>query len=155
PVKDDQLQKDFKDANDGAVKAVKDFDSWLGEQEKAANNGYALGPDKFKAMLKQTEGVDIDLAQLEQIAQKDLQRNLDAMKAECDKYAPGASLIECSNKASAHKAEGTDVVQAATAQLGDLRKFIQEKDILTIPGTEEAKVAQAPPYKAWNFAYIN
>ena len=26
---------------------------------------------------------------------------------------------------------------------------------MTIPGTEEAKVAQAPPYKAWNFAYIN
>jgi uncharacterized protein (DUF885 family) len=155
PVKDDQLQKDFKDANDGAIKAVKEFDSWLGEQEATANNGYALGPDKFKAMLKQTEGVDIDLAQLEQIAQKDLQRNLDAMKAECDKYAPGATLIDCSNKASAHKAEGTDVVQAATAQLGDLRKYIQDKDIVTIPGTEEAKVAQAPPYKAWNFAYIN
>jgi hypothetical protein len=24
-----------------------------------------------------------------------------------------------------------------------------------MPGTEELKVAQAPPYKAWNFAYIN
>ena len=106
-------------------------------------------------MVKQTEGVDIDLAQLEQIAQKDLHRNLDAMKAECDKYAPGKTLIECSNQASEHKAEGADVVQAATAQLGDLRKFIQDKDIVTIPGTEEAKVGLAPPYKAWNFAYIN
>src|SRR5256714_13181125 len=106
-------------------------------------------------MVKQTEGVDIDLAQLEQIAQKDLQRNLDAMKAECDKYAPGMSVIDCSNKASAHKAEGKDVVAAATAQLADLRKFIQDHDLVSMPGTEEAKVAQAPPYKAWNFAYIN
>ena len=154
-VTDQQLQSDFKVANDGAVKAVRDFDSWLGQQEKTSNNNFALGADKFKAMLKQTEGVDIDLAQLEEIGRKDLQRNLDAMKAECDKYAPGATLIDCSNKASAHKAEGADIVQAANAQLGDLRKFIQEKDILTIPGTEEAKVALAPPYKAWNFAYIN
>jgi len=154
-VTDQQLQSAFKPANEGAVKAVRDFDTWLGQQEKTSNNNFALGADKFKAMLKQTEGVDIDLAQLEEIGRKDLQRNLDAMKAECDKYAPGATLIDCSNKASAHKAEGADIVQAANAQLGDLRKFIQEKDILTIPGTEEAKVALAPPYKAWNFAYIN
>lgn len=155
PVKDEQLQKDFKEANDGAIKAVRDFDSWLSEQQKTANGSFALGPDKFKAMLKQTEDVDIDLGALEEIGRHDLQRNLDAMKAECDKYAPGATLIDCSNKASAHKAEGADVVQAATTQLGDLRRFIQDKDIVTIPGTEEAKVALAPPYKAWNFAYIN
>jgi len=154
-VTDQQLQGDFKQANDGAIKAIRDFDTWLGEQEKTSTNNFALGPDKFKQMVKQTEGVDIDLAQLEQIAQKDLQRNLDAMKAECDKYAPGVTLIDCSNKASAHKAEGSDVVQAATAQLGDLRKFIQDKDIVSMPGTEEAKVGLAPPYKAWNFAYIN
>ena len=154
-VSDQQLQSDFKTANEGATKAIRDFDAWLGEQEKTSNNNFALGADKFKQMVKQTEGVDIDLAQLEEIGKKDLQRNLDAMKAECEKYAPGASLIDCSNKASAHKAEGADVVQAATAQLGDLRKFIQEKDIVSMPGTEEAKVGLAPPYKAWNFAYIN
>ena len=155
PVTDEKSQSDFKAANAAASKAVRDFDAWLGSQEATATNNFALGPDKFKAMLKQTEGVDIDLAQLEDIGRKDLQRNLDAMKIECDKYAPGMSLIECSNKASEHKAEGSDVVQAATAQLADLRKFIQDKDVVTIPGTEECKVKQAPPYKAWNFAYIN
>lgn len=155
PVADQQSQADFKTANEAATKAIRDFDSWLASQEATATNNFGLGPDKFKAMLKQTEGVDIDLAQLEEIGKKDLQRNLDAMKVECDKFAPGMTLIECSNKASEHKAEGSDVVQAATAQLADLRKFIQEKDIVTLPGTEECKVKQAPPYKAWNFAYIN
>src|SRR3954469_13423421 len=53
-VTDEQLQNDFKTANDGAIKAVRDFDAWLGEQEKTANNNFALGPDKFRAMLKQT-----------------------------------------------------------------------------------------------------
>ena len=108
-----------------------------------------------RQMLKQTEGVDIDLAKLEEIGQKDLQRNQDAMKLECEKYAPGKTLTECSKKASASKAEASNVVEAATAQLTELRKFIQEKDIISIPGTEECKVDVAPPYKAWNFAYIN
>ncbi|MEP7077174.1 MAG: DUF885 domain-containing protein, partial [Acidobacteriota bacterium] len=155
PVKDEASQKEFKEANDGAIKAVKDFDTWMGEQEKTATNDFVLGPDKFKAMLKQTEGVDIDLAQIEEIGKKDLQRNLDAIKVECDKYDPGKTLKECSDKASANKAEGKDVVEAATKQLADLRKFIEDKKIVEMPGTEEAKVGLAPPYKSWNFAYIN
>ncbi len=84
-----------------------------------------------------------------------MDRNLAAFKVECDKYAPGISLIECNNKANASKAEGANLVEAATKQLAELRKFVQEKDIVTVPGTEECKVAQAPLYKAWNFAYIN
>ena len=155
PVKDEASQKDFKAANDAAVKAIKDFDAWLGEQETTANDSFPLGPDKFKLMLKQTEGVDIDLAKLDEIAKADLKRNTDALKTECDKWAPGRTLTECMAKASADKAPGKNVVEAATNQLADLRKFIVDKVLLTIPGTEEAKVAQAPPYKAWNFAYIN
>jgi uncharacterized protein (DUF885 family) len=155
PVKDEQLQKGFKEANDGAIKAVKDFDAFLASQEKTANNNFALGPDKFKAMLKQTEGVDIDLASLEQVAQHDLDRNTDALKVECAKFAPGQSLQQCMAKANADKAPGADVVQAAENQLGDLRKFIIDKNVVSIPGTEEAHARQAPPYKAWNFAYIN
>lgn len=155
PVKDERSQKDFKEANDAAAKAVKEFSAWLAEQEKSGTPDFALGPDKFKSMLKQTEGVDIDLAKLEEIAKADLQRNTDALTTECGKFAPGKTLAECMAKASADKAPGTNVVDAATQQLGDLRKFITDHDVLTIPGTEEAKVAQAPPYKAWNFAYIN
>ncbi|MGI8469044.1 MAG: DUF885 domain-containing protein [Pyrinomonadaceae bacterium] len=154
-VKDEQSQKDFKEANDGAIKAVKDFDAWLASQEPNANDNFALGADKFKAMLKQTEGVDIDLARLEEIGKQDLDRNTNAMKEECAKFAPNQTLQQCMAKASADKAEGANVVDAATKQLADLRKFIIDKDLITIPGTEEAKVAQAPPYKAWNFAYIN
>ena len=155
PVKDEQLQKDFAEANDGAIKAVREFDAFLAEQEKTANNNFALGPDKFRAMLKQTEGVDIDLTALEQVAQKDLDRNTNVLKEECGKYAPGQTLEQCVAKASSDKAPGTDIVQAAENQLGDLRKFILDKNVVTIPGTEEAHARQAPPYKAWNFAYIN
>ena len=155
PVKDEASQKAFKDANDKAVTAIKEFDAWLGEQEKTGNDSFPLGADKFKQMLKQTEDVDIDLAKLEEIAKADLQRNTNALKTECDKWSPGKTLAECMAKATSNKAEGKDVVEAATNQLADLRKFIVDKDLMTIPGTEEAKVDQAPPYKAWNFAYIN
>lgn len=155
PVKDEAVQKEFNDARTAASKAIRDFDTWLGSQANESSNNFALGADKFKQMLKQTEGVDIDLAELERIANADMEKNLAAVKAECDKYAPGMSLVECNAKANLRKAPGKDLVEAATTQLTMLRKFIQEKDVVTVPGTEECQVAVAPPYKSWNFAYIN
>ena len=154
PVRDEQAQKEFKEANAAAARSVSGFDAWLGQQEAGATNNFALGPERFRMMLKQTEAVDIDLGELERIARADLDRNLAAVKTECDKYAPGKTLVECNNKANARKAPGT-LVDAATRQLAELRKFVQERDIVSVPGTEECKVALAPPYKAWNFAYIN
>ncbi len=155
PVKDEQSQKDFKEANDAAIKAVKDFDTYLGENEKSATTDFALGADKFSKMLKMTEGVDYPLDKLEQIGQQDLDKNLAALKTECDKYAPGKTLQECMTQAGKNKEPGATVVDAATNQLKTLRQFIVDKDIVSMPGTEEAKVGLAPPYKAWNFAYIN
>lgn len=155
PVKDEASQKEFKEANTAAAAAIKAFDKWLEEKEATSTDNFALGAEKFSQMLKQTEGVEIPLDKLEEIAVKDLERNLAAFRQECEKYAPGKTLIECNTKANLSKAEGTDLVDAATKQLAMLRKFIQDKDIVSVPGTEECKVAEAPPYKAWNFAYIN
>ena len=36
-----------------------------------------------------------------------------------------------------------------------LKQFIIDHDIVSIPGTEEAKVEEAPPYNRQNAAYIN
>ncbi len=53
-----------------------------------------------------------------------------------------------------HKPQG-GAVPGARAQLADLRAFIAEKKIVTIPSDEQALVAEAPPYMRGNFAYIN
>src|ERR1700739_4767352 len=41
------------------------------------------------------------------------------------------------------------------SELADLRSFVVAKQIATIPGDEQALVAEAPPYNRGNFAYIN
>ena len=153
-VKDDQLQKDFKEANDGAIKAMQDIDAWFTTQEASATTNFQLGPEKFSEMLKATESVDVPLDKLAAVGRQDLQRNLEALKTACTSFAPGKSISECVAQAQAHKPEG-GAVEVARKQLSDLRAFILEKKVVTIPGTEEAKVAEAPAYRRWNFAYIN
>jgi hypothetical protein len=36
-----------------------------------------------------------------------------------------------------------------------LRTFVETKDLVTVPGTEQAEVEESPPHTRWNFAYID
>jgi uncharacterized protein (DUF885 family) len=153
-VKDETLQKDFREANAAAIKAMKEIDGWFKTLEPTATDKFALGAEKFSEMLRQTEGVEVRLDELENIGRRDLKRNQTALGEACEKYAPGLSIAACVARAEANKPVGGPV-ETARKQLADLKAFINEKKIATIPGTEEALVAEAPAYRRWNFAYIN
>jgi hypothetical protein len=152
-VKDDALQARFKASNAAAIKATQDMTDWLKAQKPQATQGFALGAEKFSKMLHATELVDMPLDQLKLAGEADLQRNLDSLKAACDQFDAGKTLTECVAKVDADKPAG-GAVEGARAQLTGLRQFIVDKDLVTIPGTEQAKVEEAPPFNRWNFAYI-
>ena len=152
-VKDDALQARFKASNAAAIKAARDLADWLKAQKPHATQAFALGAEKFSKMLQATERVDLPLDRLEAIGESDLKRNLAALQAACAQFAPGKSLKACVAKESADKPAG-GAVEGARKQLASLRQFIVDKDLVSIPGTEQAKAEQAPPFNRWNFAYI-
>jgi Bacterial protein of unknown function (DUF885) len=154
PVKDPQLQSDFAAANTNAIRALKSLDTWFASQRPKANDNFALGAELFHQMLFATERVDISLDKLQEIGRLDLDRNLAALKEACAQFDPGKSLADCTVKQTADKPKGSPL-DAAREQLKELRGFVVDNQIVSIPGTEEAQVDGAPPYQRWNFAYIN
>lgn len=153
-VKDEKLQKDFTEANTAAIKAMKEMDAWFKTLGETATDKFALGAEKFSEMLRETEGVEVRLDELANTGRRDLERNLAALREACEKFAPGQSITACVARAQANKPVGGPV-ETARKQLAHLRAFISEKKIVTIPGTEQALVDEAPAYRRWNFAYIN
>jgi hypothetical protein len=115
---------------------------------------YALGADRFAAMLRMTEGVTTPLQRMQEIGRADLERNLVALDEACQQFAPDQPVEACITRVSADKPKGGAVAGAAD-QLTQLRQFIVEHDVVTIPGPEEALVREAPAYRRQNFAYIN
>ncbi|HEY5775923.1 MAG TPA: DUF885 domain-containing protein, partial [Xanthomonadales bacterium] len=120
----------------------------------AGTSGARLSADLYRDLLRDTERVDIPLDQLEAIGRADMARNLQNLKTACDEYAPGRSIQDCFAKMSSNKPK-EDSVETARQQLQETREFIVQQDLVSIPGTEEAKVDEAPPYARSNFAYIN
>jgi hypothetical protein len=153
-IQDPAAQKDLADADTEAAQAMENLKKWLQSERKRATDHFALGEPLFLDMLESTEQVDTPIAELVNIGKADLDRNLQALQQACAQFLPRGSLHACTLKMEADKPAGGPV-EAARQQLIDLKAFIVAKDIVTIPGTEEAQVAEAPPYNRGNFAYIN
>jgi len=152
-VNDPALQERLKASNAAAITATQAMADWLQARKPQATEDYALGAERFSRMLHATERVDLPLAELQAAGEADLERNLAALRAACTDYAPGESLPGCVRQAQEDKPQGGPV-EAARAQLADLRAFVQQKQLVSIPGAEQAQVAEAPPFNRWNFAYI-
>ena len=153
-VKDSALQRQYDDAAAPAAKAMRSLSDWLKAQAPGATQDFALGSARFSRMLMATEMVDMPLDRLRAIGEADLQRNKAALAQACAAYDPGATVRACIDKESADK-PANGPVAAARLQVAELRAFVTGHDLLTIPGTEQALVEQAPPYNAQNAAYID
>lgn len=152
-VKDAELQKQFDEAAAKAAVAMKDLAAYVGSKP-GTDGGFALGADKFAKMVLKTEGVNVSLDELEAIGRADLKANQDALAKACGVYAPGASMQDCMTKMGMNKAADGPVAEARR-QLPPLKQFLIDKDIVSIPGTEEAQVEESPPYNRQNSAYID
>jgi hypothetical protein len=132
-VQDPQLQEQFRTANAGAKKAMKGLDAWFAQQEAAAMDDFALGAQRFAAMLHATDRMDLPLTRLKEIAERDLERNLAALRDACNALVPSETLEACVAKVRADKTSVSSVA-TATEQLSELRSFVEEKKLVTIPG---------------------
>jgi len=153
-LSDESLQRELTEAIEPAARAMQELAEWLEQEKPRATAAFALGPERFSAMLRMTEGVTTPLARIEQIGRADLERNLATLAAACKVYAPGKSIQYCVDKVGADKPRG-GAVNGARNQLSELRQFIVDHHIVTIPGTEQALVEEAPAYRRQNFAFIN
>jgi hypothetical protein len=152
-VTDPKLQAELASALAVAGKAIARAKSYFEAQKPHANDEFALGPELFRELLWATERVDTPLEALRYEAQRDMEQNLVELKQACSKLAADASLSECARLVNEHKpSEGP--VQAAREQVSLLKRFVVEHDLVSIPGAEQARVEEAPPYKRWNQAYI-
>jgi hypothetical protein len=130
------------------------MDKWLESQLPGATEDFAMGTWRFQEMLWATERVKTSVDQLEEIGRRDLQRNLDALKQACQKIAPTRTIQDCLAMVKANKPkEGP--VQAARTQLYDLKSFLVEKQLVSIPSKESSNVEESLPYMRWNSAYID
>ena len=153
-VSSPELQAELRAAIEPAAQAMLALANMLESERPEATENFSLGAERFTRMLEQTEAVTTPLPELQEIAHKDLARNLAALETACSRYLPSGTLRACVDKEAADKpAEGS--VSGARGQLAMLKQFVADHALASIPGDAEALVAEAPAYQRQNFAYID
>ena len=108
-----------------AARAMRGLADWLEGQRRTATQDFALGAERFAQMLRDTEMVDVPLAELEAIGRADLQRNQQALqrglRAATRRARRVPACMDADERAASPRAARSP---ARGAQLAGLRAFI-------------------------------
>jgi uncharacterized protein (DUF885 family) len=151
-VKDAALEAEFKKTTKLAADALARHLKHLQEMKPDPAATFAIGRENYEAKLRYDEGIDIPVDVLLKIANRELSKAQDEFRktaARIDpKRDPQAVWADIQRD---HPKAGT-LVQEAARQLDELVKFINEKQIVTLPPAEKPVVMATPDFMRWSTA---
>lgn len=142
-------------ALDACKAALAEHVAWLEVQQPNGTAAFALGPDAYRKMLRETQGVDVSLEQLAAIADEDLRRNTAALEEAARAIDPKKPVAAVLKSLANDKPAAGDVVKLGTQQTAEMQKFVVDHKIAAIPSDDPVAVRESPAFMRWNFAFLN
>ena len=156
-VKDEQVRVAFQEANRKAASALNDYAAWL-EREKLpkASLDFALGEEKFRRFLAQTELVDLPSEKILEIGMAQLKAEQDAFAEAAKKIDPNKSPIEVFKQIQSEHPAPEKLIPDIAKDLDNIRKYVLNRHLVSIPSDVRAKVKETPQYlRATSFASMD
>jgi uncharacterized protein (DUF885 family) len=156
-LKDEQLRTAFQEANRRAASALNDYAAWL-EREKLpkASLDFALGEEKFRRFLAQTELVDLPPQKILEIGMAQLKAEQDAFAEAAKKIDPNKSPIEVFKQIQSEHPTPDKLIPDVAKDLDKIRKYVLSHHLVSIPSDIRAKVKETPQYlRATSFASMD
>ena len=94
-VEDPDLQAAFAEAVGPAVMALRDTESWLELELENATEEFALGEERYRELLWRAYRIDLNWQTLKEVAETDLARNLELLRATCALVDPEITVADC------------------------------------------------------------
>ena len=156
-VKDEQVRIAFENANRKAAHAVNDYATWL-EREKLpkASLNFALGDEKFRRLLAQTELVDVPPQKILEIGMAQLKAEQEAFVDAAQKIDPSKSPVEVFRQIQSEHPTPQNLIPGVSKDLDKIRKYVVNRHLVSIPSDVRPKVKETPQYeRATSFASMD
>jgi uncharacterized protein (DUF885 family) len=156
-LKDEQLRVAFHEANRKAANALNDYAAWL-EREKLpkASMDYALGEEKFRSLLAQTELVDLPPQKILEIGMDQLKAEQTAFAEAAKKIDPNKPPVEVFKQIQSEHPTPQNLIPDVGRDLDKIRKYVLNHHLVGIPSEVRAKVKETPQYlRATSFASMD
>ena len=156
-LKDEQIRAAFQDANRRAANALADYAAWL-EREKLpkASPDFALGEEKYRRLLAQTELVDLPPEKILEIGMEQLKAQQNAFAEAAKTIDPNKSAIEVFKQVQGEHPTPENLIPDVAKDLEKIRKYVSTHHLVTIPSDIRAQVKETPQYRrATSFASMD
>ncbi len=156
-LKDDQLRAAFYETNRKAANALNDYAAWL-QREKLpkASMDFAMGEEKFRRYLAQTELVDLPPQKILEIGLSQLKAEQQAFAEAARKIDPNKSPIEVFRQIQNEHPTAENLIADVAKDLDKIRKFVLSRKLVSIPSEVRARVKDTPQYlRATSFASMD
>jgi uncharacterized protein (DUF885 family) len=152
----DDAKRDFMRANDQLIGAITGYQQWLTAFRVKAAGGIRLGPHAFRRMLADDDMVYTPTGRLAEMGRRELARLQVQFKqtaALIDRHRPAEEVYR---SLSSRHPQPAQLIPTVSAGLGEIRAFVIEHHIATIPSAQQPLVRETPPFaRATTFASMD
>ncbi|MCU1236994.1 MAG: hypothetical protein JWP63_4961, partial [Candidatus Solibacter sp.] len=146
-VKDAALMKEFKQANQGVIDALKAYQGFLKTDLLPRSQGdFKIGAETYRKKLLYDEMVDIPLDRLLELGTADLRRNQEEFKRVAAQVDPKRTAEQILAETLRDHPSADKLLPTVRDVLGGMREFIEKHKIVTIPSRVPPIVEETPPF---------
>jgi len=156
-LKDESLRATFLQSNRRAAAALSDYAAWL-EKEKLpkATPKFAIGEEKYRALLAGVELVDLTPAKILELGLSELKQEQEVFVEAAKKIDPNKTPQEIFKGIQSEHPTAENLIPEITKRLDSIRKFVVDHKLVTIPSEVRAQVKETPQYRrATSFASMD
>ncbi|MFQ5919971.1 MAG: DUF885 domain-containing protein [Thermoplasmata archaeon] len=156
-----KVSADLRDRVMGLTETtIQRVEAFQGRLEKEwrprTNQDFALGLDRYRRMLWAQERIDLPLKELEAMGQANLEENKAAFLETARQIDATKTPQEVMGLAEEDHGTAEALLPETEAMLEELRQFLIDKDIITIPSEVRPIVTETPHhFRAWATAAMN
>jgi uncharacterized protein (DUF885 family) len=154
---DQTLLQDFTTANNAAVKAFEDVSKYLVKDLLPKSKGmYAIGAKNFSDKIRWDEMVDLPLDQILAIGEANLNKDYKDFIETARQIDPKKTPAEVMKSISNDHPTAATLIPSAKNTVEQIRQYIVDHKILTIPSEVRPTITETPPYaRAGSFASMD
>jgi uncharacterized protein (DUF885 family) len=142
-----EIQTEVVEAGQAAAGAIQAYAAWLQEEVlPQAAGDFAAGRELFDELLRENHMVDYDADELLETGWQQLratQAQMEALARQIDPHKTAREILE-EAKADHPSAEG--LLDAYRQAMADIRQYVLDHEIATIPAGESLRIEETPPY---------
>ena len=145
----------FDEARGAASDALGEFVAHMRAQLEISPPDFAIGATNFRWMLEHGEMVDTSIDRLERIGEQDLHRNLIHLRKLASDISPEGSVISLLQETKKNHPAASMLTAETKGTLDDVRQFVVENDLVSIPSSVPCIVRETPAFMRWAFAAMD